>query len=354
MHMYKYTFFTDPHLGKKMRSHTTTATQAKYTNTIYEQALSCITLAKFPVVCLGDLFDQYSNREDVLAQGYEIVMGCQHVLQGNHDVRNLKGEPSSLEFLSTVTPTGCIVQNPDPSKPCVRWSGPLCFIPHHFSQEAFEAALQKAIKQATSSTEPSILCLHCNVMEKPNDDPSLYLVPEMEEKVRKAFSLVMVGHEHEPKHKIDEGLCDLIILGNTLPLGFGEMADRFIYHVSLDSSGQVKVEKDQIWTKSAHYQELDVAEFMSNGCDETKSFVKLTGSIEHSLIPDLNKAIVKAWKDSPYLVALNKDHVEIIRPNAELHEQVDLSNLGNLLKTAAEKAGFAELFQEIEDEIADA
>ena len=351
--MHRYTFFTDPHLGKKLRSHTTTASQAKFTELLYLQALEIVQNSSNPVICVGDLFDQYSNREDTLVEGYNIVNGCKHVLQGNHDVKNLKSEPSSLQFLASVMPPSRIISNPVPSEPCVAWSGPLCFIPHHFSQEAFEAALLEAVVQATARSEPSVLCLHCNVMEKPSDDPSLYLVPEMEEKVRKVFSLVMVGHEHEPKHKVDEGLCDLIIMGNTVPLGFGEMADRFVYHVKVTDAG-VEVEKEQTWTKSTHYQELDVQEYMARGADPTKSFIKLTGSIPHDMVPDLNKAIVKTWKDSPNLLAFNKDHVEIIRPNAELHEQVDLSNLESLLKDAAEKAGFAELFQEIADEIADA
>jgi DNA repair exonuclease SbcCD nuclease subunit len=351
--MASFTFFTDPHLGKKLRSHTTTASQQKFADLIYQQALSIVETASNPPVCLGDLFDQYSNREDILEQGYELANRCMKVLQGNHDVKNLKTEPSSLEFLSVVTRDGVIVQNPDPSEPCVSWSGPLCFIPHHFSQEAFEAALKEAMEQATKRSEPSILCLHCNVMEKPSDDPSLYLVPEMEEKVRKVFGLVLVGHEHVPKHKIDEGLCDLIVMGNTIPLGFGEMADRFTYEVCI-KDGSISVERSLIWYMSAHYQELDVEHFMTQGHDPDKSFIKLTGSISHELVPELNKMIVKTWKESTNLIALNKDHVEIVRPNAELHEQVDLSNLESLLKDAAEKAGFAELFQEIADEIVDA
>lgn len=349
----RFLFFTDPHLGKRLRSHTTTSSQEAMVELLYQQADGCLALAislNAKAVCLGDLFDQYSNKENIIKQGLDIAGGCAVTLQGNHDVKNLKGEPSSLDLVASVLKDGICV-NPDPTRSFVQWkdSWGLCLIPHHFTQEAFAEALRQACESPRASEY--ILCLHCNVMEKLQEDSSLYLTPELEKLVRSKFKMVLVGHEHEPKRKpAQDGQCELLILGNTFPLGFGEIANRYAYEIDSDT---LEVQKHLIWDASINYSEVSVEDFLKEGFSrKTEQFIKVTGTLPFDRRAELNKALVRAWKNCPSALAINIDTVEIIKPLTEtLDKSVDLQSIPELLKLAAEKAGFSELYKEIENEI---
>ena len=353
-------FFTDPHLGYRPKSHTTSRSQAAYTAALFERAMGCLS-EKHPNYCLGDLFDRYSNPEEVIKQGIALAGRCEAVLEGNHDVKNMQGVTSSLAIVQEVHES--VVRNVDPGKPSFdtfeEQGIHITLVPHHYTQEVFaESVLRACITKHGDGTEKRVLCLHCNVgdffgQDSP-DSSALYLTEELEKNVRTAFDLVLVGHQHVPQLKPEkEGLCPLLVLGNTMPLTFGEISDRYVYDLNPRT---LELKATCVWKRDDEYLELDVGELLAaEGDIETGcSLVKIVGELPGDQRPLVGRALVTFWKANPDTLLAVNNAVAFQDLSRVRMTSSRPSDIRKSLREAAAAAGVAVQLEELMAELGDA
>lgn len=346
--MSKLLFFTDPHLGVTPKSHTTSQGRGKLSEYIFDSLNSWMEANlkhKFKFICLGDLFDTYSNKEAVVDQGLEIARMCDVVLAGNHDLMNRADSFGSLQLVqSALEDKEKIIISPDGSNPhlAVRKYDDdtnLYFIPHCFSQKVFADTIKKACKLRDNNAY-SILCLHCNVGEAygkvEDDSTTLALTPELQ-KLTEAFDLVMVGHEHSPSRK-----GNIQVMGNFFPISFGEIADRYSYVFDT----KTKILQPLPLSKEAdQYFTINVDAFLNEDGDfpAEAPLVEITGDITMEDYPKLGRALMKFWKE-------NSEHLFLVKNSTKLPEVSSVKKatkghtrtLPELVKESASKAGYDE------------
>lgn len=364
----KVLFFTDPHIGVRRASHTTTASQEKMRQFIFDEVVSMLDKNRGEMsadditVCLGDLFDLYSNKEDTLKQGVVVASRCDYVLAGNHDLRNNVDTVSSLQLLQHMEIQDDSAVDSEKSKFIISPNGAspyyrnvevceelaLSFIPHCFTQEIFEKSLDEAISNRPKTF--TILCLHCNVSEgfghSEADATALYLTDEMQKKIRKHFDLCLVGHEHEPKED-----KRIVTLGNFFPVSFGEIGNRYVYWFDTETK---QLTKDAIFGTDEQYASFSVYEFLSSGGDiETGvPMVEIVGDITAAEYPDLSRALMKFWKINNETLFAVKNSVSVERPEAvKKNDKGSRMSLPELIKASASKAGFDEELNALTSEI---
>lgn len=325
-------FFTDTHLGLRRKSHTTLAGQARLSQTLYDQAMACVE-GRDDSFMLGDLFDEYSNNEAVIEQGADVARRCRLVLGGNHDIRNRADVVSSLQLLASVTShNGCHFGLPNLSDPEAYDDGvgvmtignnwAVSFVPHQMSQADFIAALDAACEVPTGSGIGNILLLHCNYDtdfgQITDDGATLNLSREHAEKLLETFDYILLGHEHEPKEDFDGRLK---VLGNTFPLSFGEIADRFYYEFDTETGTFQTV---QIFEAESSSIQIDVCDFMIHSADEEwlrllkYQFIDVQGTLPAADYPELGRRLVKLWKLAPnLLMCRNGVRMEVMMTNSD-------------------------------------
>lgn len=291
--MEKLTIFTDPHIGTSRGAHTTRESSAALKLSLYHQAMAIVHTATNPLLCNGDLFDKSFNREEVIAQGFNVASKCKVTVAGNHDETNREGTMSSLRLLQEQGVSICAAPNlTDP----YFWSEDSIYIvPHHASQEVFERAMQIAATHAVQNRDglASYLFLHCNYdFALATDDNTLNLPAALAKELIVAFDFIFIGHEHN---------CDthlggqVVILGNTHPTSFHDIGDKFIYHLELDTA---ELTKELIWSKADHYREIKLG---SEIPDLTGvQFIDVTGTESVSEALEVSEFIRDIWKAAEY------------------------------------------------------
>lgn len=360
--------FTDTHLGKRLRKHTTTASQRSLYDKLFEQAKGCIDPQQVNLL-LGDLFDTFDNDECTIQQGINIARGCALILEGNHDRENVSNSVSSLKIVEEAVPE-TVMMSADPGAPCVLRRDlhevkslrhdvetvTFWMIPHCFTQSLFEQSVEMALE---AGGKDDVLLLHCNVGDRfgqagEADDASLTLTPELTEKVRSVFGLVLVGHEHVPRTmKAGKGLCELTILGNTMPLSFGEIAHRYCYDLDPKT---LTLKKHLIWDATQEHVEIKVEEFLAREGDiyTAASMVTLSGEVSSDSRPALQRAKLRFWRENAdTLLALN-DAVEII--DFGRVRKVSVTNRTDVitsLRESAKASGFEKELELLMEEVGD-
>lgn len=361
----KVLFFTDPHIGIRRSSHTTVASQEKLRTFLFEEVMKMLEEQRQDfepydlTVCLGDLFDLYSNKEDIIAQGAQVVRQCDFILAGNHDLRNNVNTTSSLQLLAKMDSDNeepKFVISPDGSKPYARTvdiceEHALAFVPHCFDQATFEESIDLAIKQKQKDVF-TILCLHCNVGEgfghAEAEGTTLYLTDAMQSKINKHFDLCVVGHEHVPKKT-----KKIVTLGNFFPVSFGEVADRFVYVFDTETR---ELEKIKTFDAADQWVEFNVFDLLESGgeIDCAIPLVEIEGEIEAKSYPDLSRALLKFWRHNEDSLFAVKNSVVVERPN-DIGRQKDSKtmkmSLIDVVKGSAKKADFDEELAVITQEI---
>ena len=315
------TFFTDPHLGLKRTAHTTSRSQALLRERLFREAYAIPNSTYGDVFCLGDLFDTTENDEDTFLQGYELVLGCTGVLAGNHDISNRVDVKSSLQKLRSIQAVyNRIIVSNDPGKPNVQYSQHMfesqknvliAAVPHCLTQEIFEESVRNACNVTVNEEVCRVLLLHCNVGdghgEYHKDSSTLCLTTPLQKHVIEHFDYVLVGHEHVPRELYDG---KLVILGNTFPVSFGEIADRFVYRL-----------EDGVLTKTRSveaakiYRRLTCQELLAEKgkIDVTQDFIEIDGQLPFSEVGEFSRAIERFWKANPHLLMV-KNSVAIDTP----------------------------------------
>jgi DNA repair exonuclease SbcCD nuclease subunit len=355
-------FWTDGHLGIRRASHTTVASQELLRTFLYEEIMAMLDRidAKAAeihepilIVNLGDLVDLFTNKEEIIDQALSVVKRCDYTLAGNHDLRNNAELMSTLQFIKRQTENtdNHVIISPDPANGyyAQEWldkdnNVDITFIPHCFTQAAFEASVRGAA-EARDPDSFSILCLHCNVGEvhgeSESDSSTLVLTAELQNVV-KDFSLVLVGHEHNSKRT-----KNIQILGNFFPVSFGEIGDRFLWWFDTEKK---TLTKEALTTKDDQYVAIPADMLIECGgeMDVYQRMVEITGDIDAEQYPELSRSLLKFWRQNAEVLFAVRNSVEVHRAHeAKKRLATDKQTLPEFVKSQAKNAGFENEFAEL-------
>ena len=325
----KTAFFTDPHIGLVRAANTTSKSRELLREHLYDHTMATIAKIKdenpgIAIVCLGDLFDTYSNEERYVKQGADIMRQCDILLSGNHDMSNREDVIGSLQLLGSLG----IERNTQASSAldnnllinteydgsvhyarCIENRTLYTCISHTMTQALFEEALDTGIEFLAVNPEYAswnkLLLLHCNVGEPHDhdirpDQTALWLLPDMQKKLLQSYDYILVGHEHVPR-SFHQGR--LLVLGNVYPIGFGEMADRFYYIFDsetkeITSHRIVDIEKEFLTLT------VDAISGSDGKLEVTHRMVQIEGRIKPQESAQVSRSIATFWKMNPYLFAV--------------------------------------------------
>lgn len=381
--MTKTVLFTDPHLGVDRVAHTTTRSRKLLRENLFQTSLSVVREArelKADIFCLGDLFDTFSNKEEVILQGAMVARECNLVLGGNHDQINNVEIRGSLELLKTLFEEETYIENDlnieaalfppklrtsivlseNRSEPYsesfkdVEGNVTYTTVPHAMTQELFVASLDNAALSAPSESKwTNILLLHCNVGEPHEHNltdaqTALWLTPELQDKMLDKFDFVLIGHEHVPQ-SLHGGR--LLVLGNIYPIGFGEIADRFYY---VFDSHTKTIEAVKLADMEKEYKEFPVEEFMQleGKIECSQSMIQIKGTIKPSEYPDFARCLTTFWKTNPQLFAVNAN-VEALRGGkAEVDKATFVPRtLPEIVAESIKSTPFSEAYKDIVEKL---
>jgi DNA repair exonuclease SbcCD nuclease subunit len=330
--------YTDPHLGVNRANNTTARSRELLKEAVKQQVYDILgdTPENSYSLCLGDLFDTYSNKEEVIKQGQSILYYTDLVLAGNHDVVADADKVGSLQLLQSSNQSKFMYAPFGES-----YAGAVQLdevmvvgVPHVTTQALFEESLSEAIDLAEQHKEsglPIILALHCNFnLQRELSETSLNLTAEHAEELLEVFEYVFCGHEHVPRDLYDGRL---VILGNTHPTGFSDISDKRI--AILDNvGGKLQVNFETIWRKSDGYLEVDSEKIP----EETEAqFVRITGEIESDKLGGMARSISKLWKNNPGLLAVKSEvAVKSVENTAENGEVVTAESLPAIISKELE------------------
>jgi DNA repair exonuclease SbcCD nuclease subunit len=323
-------FFTDPHLGLRRTANTTPASRRRLQDEGFNAVESIYEHfgPKAIYLCLGDWFDSYSNPESITQRAAPLISRCDYSLAGNHDLVNDADRSGSLELLRAVVPklTDKLAYTQFGHKgidvfmlPHSHGHDDIKFVsvPHVTDQTLFDKSLAMAYDEAKRDSKDTwkmrILLLHCNYDNPMTGETDLNLSEEQAKEMLDVYDYVFLGHEHQPRTLFDGRL---IVLGNTLPTGFGDISNKF---VTVIKNGKIP-EFHQIWDVGSQYYQAEwqeVSEWLSTPIDgidheviEEIQFVKLTGKAGLSDAKELALTVKGLWAGFPNLLALKTD-VEI-------------------------------------------
>lgn len=253
------TLYSDPHLGLKRQSHTTPASSLRWKQRILETVSFILAEEKPPLLCLGDVFDSYSNSEEDIYAGYGIALGTDIILAGNHDIVNRADKTGSLQLLRQLFAqrqvSHKIVLPGYGSHAVYSWGygqAQFVFVPHVAQKDLFEQALQEAEGVAGSSGCPYlVLCLHCNYDLSEGltgADTTLNLTQERAYKLLESFHRILIGHEHVARqdHQTDR----IQLLGSVFPTSFSDLSDKFYWRYDAQTN---LLTKHLCWSAESGY-----------------------------------------------------------------------------------------------------
>lgn len=351
-------WFTDPHLGVRRSSHTSAKSQLLFQQHLYELSMEIVTeiAGKHEAVsfCAGDLFDRFTNPEAVIAQGIEVAKKCVAVLEGNHDRKNNTEVVGSLDLVAQAGAE--IVRNEEPSKPFYRAMAvgnkvTLFFIPHCFTQETFEQSIKFAIQQFTPAQKRTkrVLVLHCNSKpwngEVQLEGCTLGLTEELSDLIVKHFDLCILGHEHIPQ-SLRGG--KIRVLGNIFPLGFGEIADRFVYVMDLDTLALKPV---KVFDSKKSFCQLEVDELLNfeGEMNLSQMMVEIVGEIRSEDYPQLSRALMTLWKTNDGSLLAVKNSVVVLKSAtaSPSREAISSRSLPEIVEEEVSKTDLADTYREV-------
>ena len=292
------TFFTDPHLGANRVANTTPKSRMALRQALYSQALAC-TEGTPPAFMLGDLFNSYSNSEDVLLQGLEVTRKCKATMAGNHDVHASADAVGSFQALIEAAGSDGLCWAAFGTTEVKSYSlkgAEVFMVPHVTDQGLFEQALRDAVALLKDpKANRAVLCLHCNYnLPWDTTDTALNLTEEAAQDLLNHFDYVLLGHDHHAKVEMDGRL---IVLGNTHPTGFGDISDKYRYALLPDGS----MVRQPIWQKGQQYDEVDVggrtAGILHDWVRDNNApqFIDIVGEVVADEVVELNRTVNKLW-----------------------------------------------------------
>lgn len=346
----KLIFFTDTHLGAVRSSHSTVASRVLLAETLFAQAKKAAAWKgeHDKLICLGDLFDTYSNDEKVIHQGIEIVDKCDLVLAGNHDVVSRSDKVGSLELLSRLGYEQVAINAYGEASTFSAFfdDTELVALPHVADQQMFVQYL-KAAASEPRTTKHRMLLLHCNVDNEmvTGTNAALNLDQPLAKELLKSFDYILVGHEHDPRTLLGG---KLIVLGNTQPLTFGEISDRYVWEFNTVTG---EFTKHLQWSKMNSYHELSAEELLvkEGAIHLDRDFIDVQGKVEPGQLPALARAFVTLWKTNPKTLMV-RNGVEVQHVEAKQVVSFGKIDLATIIRQNLEGTDLAELFDELAKE----
>lgn len=360
--------YSDPHFGLTLNANTTPLSRLRLRKHLLSHV--CGVLDPFReqghhVLCAGDFFDKHQNSEEVIASSLAPATRTDWILSGNHDVTNSVDRVGSLDLLRYLGHADRIVPPVlsaplFDSAPEVRWRAVggalggfrMYLVPHHASQDLFEATLDAVAEAAsTDRTETEkLLVMHCNY-DSPaaNDRVSLNLSKRRAEVLLKVFPRILLGHEHAARTDFDGRL---IVIGSPHPTGFGDVAsDKFVLEMS---PGKEPV-RHRVWKASDHYLEVDHASLLEQ-IKPSHRFIRVTGEVPASDLHKVASAIKAVWtRYEPFAV---RSDVIVISGDADraVLEGMSPERLRHIIATELQDSpDLLALWEEISrDQVADA
>lgn len=328
-------------------SNTTPASRARLRARIVEQVQHVQKLAGAdPLFCLGDLFDTDTNSEADILAGYMLAQNCTGVLAGNHDLPNREGKLSSLQLLKEMIPQDCNsgkIHSNDATHEAQVFiedtdEALLVFVPHTATQQQFERALQLARDTAMDNDGARILCLHCNFDNgfAEGHDISLNLTRQRAQELLTDFDYILLGHEHMPRMEMDERV---IVLGNTLPLNFGEIHERYVWELDQGTFRLHTIWDDKAAAIDVNYADLDAVDWSE------VEYVNVTGDAAGADMPKITKAIHGLWAKAPKALMI-RNAVKSLDSLAEVdgHAIAKLEDVPTRIRRALEGTDMIELW----------
>lgn len=374
----KVFLFTDPHIGLSRASHTSVRSRKLLQHHLYMHAVEIAKVGANDndvVICVGDLFDRYTNKEDIILQGGDVADYCDYVLAGNHDLKNNVDTMSSFQLLMDRpsqnhkrSETKFVISE-DPTQPYVSrqlLGSPkhnigfhrAYFIPHCFTQEAFVASIEQACamneeagKRDEVNKIHSYLFLHCNVGEahgKVEDEgTTLALTDDLQKRVSECFTRVLIGHEHSPRTLRG----NIHVLGNTFPVHFGEIGDRFSYVLDIDTN---ELTATKIFSEADDFKTFQIDDFLEQKgeINTAVGLVEITGEVKAEEYSEFSRALQKFWRLNEESLFAVKNSV-VIKHAAAVQKVVrgGRASLREVIGKEVVTAGYGEEFAEISREL---
>lgn len=355
----KLGWFSDPHLGIERLANTTVESRRRFRKTVFLRTVAAINLLRDKgarkIFCNGDLFDTYSNNEETILEGEYVIDIIDGVMAGNHDVKNDTSSIGTLrmfsQFRSWDELKGKIIHSPEPNRPGA-WTHhisdeiKIVFVPHVLNQELFEQSLVQASHLA-KGTKLNILCLHCNVgeygfKEVTKEGTSLHLTDEFREECEKSFDFILIGHEHPPKRVSEK----THILGNVMPLTFGEMGDRFAYVLDTDTK---ELTAHRIFQKDYEFIALEAKEILTSVpvFQQEYLYADIQGVLAHTDIPHYIRQLAAFWKLNSTLLMVRNGAQSIGAAEAQKSAATFIpKTLPELVTEAIEQTQHVEAYKE--------
>lgn len=349
--MTRLVFFSDPHLGKVLSSHTTPTSRARLQSDLYQQARGiCDDYANAEdenyIFCAGDLFDKFSNKEETLLQGYRVLEEVNVCLAGNHDLIADTAEKSSLQLLDVLMQGDSTVA----LQPLELYSDEYFYvygIPHMTTQKQFDNELLRVKGQRNKT---NILVLHCNYdSDFATQETSLNLTQETATFLleQRGFNFILIGHEHNPRRCLGGRV---IVMGNTHPTSFHDISDKFVWEFTPEG-----VTQNKVYSAAECYQKYAVEDFLAlEELPDYLHWVDIHGVIEPGRSVELAKKVKALWQvGSQYAV-----RVQVVPASATLEAQQGegflqvLEQIENELKATDDSmfSLFVEILSEVEKE----
>ena len=330
----KLGFLSDPHLGLKRAANTTAASREQWTEGMSVALSSAmqelVVRGCTHQVCLGDFFDKFTNTENIILQGSQLLDSFSLCLAGNHDVVNDNSKMGTLRMLEAMAegqrrvssvPVGCVHASH-------YWydAVQLYAVPHHSTQDLFLKALDKAkVSQGEQrAAHKHILLLHCNynAPENRGTDGALNLTQEKAEELLDTFDYVLIGHEHTPAEYFDDRL---MIVGSTFPTDFGCMTSKraLTYDVGTDQWDEVP-----LWSKSKGYTLVDAGGGGVEQATDSTQFIDIVGTVPRAMASSVHRLVVDLWDSSNNLLGVRNnvqfDHeaTSLVLPTADSGAQL--------------------------------
>jgi DNA repair exonuclease SbcCD nuclease subunit len=316
--------FSDPHLGLNRKAHTTPQSRKDLAEAIHEAAFNAASAGNpETAICAGDLFDKFSNSEEVIIESVKVAEQCDLILAGNHDSLNQSDVQGSLDVVAqllaerTTEVSACPafgISHVDHGN----YEGmDIAVVPHHPTQELFDEAIQGILNDFVPVRAIFFHCNYDNPLAS-GSDTSLNITEEQVLKLLKFCDYVFIGHEHQPRELLDGRL---IITGNPHPTSFGDISDKYYWDLT-----STEVTKTLCWEMETGYIEIDLGDgSVWPAPPKNTSFIDITGKLTADKGADLAQFIQDVWHNCAPLMVRNS--VEIVTGDTIEATPVDIASL---------------------------
>lgn len=314
--------FSDTHQGLNRKSHTIKRSREALARILQEKTQEACTKGQpTTAVHVGDLFDKFSNSEEVIIAAAESIKTCDVILAGNHDSLNENDAEGSLDVIGQLLDDTDVIKPTEFDKPCMEYGqleGMECvFVPHHATQVLFDAAIA-AIPQETERGAMRAAFLHCNYENTMTEDSdtTLNLTKAQAEKLLTVCDYVFIGHEHISRELLNGRL---IIVGSIHPTSFSDISDKYYWDLTPE-----ELKKTQVWSQASGYARIEYDGKIFKAIPDAQ-FIEICGLITSDMGADLAEYISECWENQDRLMVRN--NVSFVIAGHQSTEAVDFHTL---------------------------